>query len=201
MLAVNKPSVPPSTRRSTELVDWPKLDNHGNNVEDVTKKNISPEKHPVAAGAVDWRARLAKDKTGGGGGNKAAVPPSISDNSSEDDLDREDEEMLAAIRSKMEEGPRTRGPGEQSEPGTEDHQNMLKFKSSLFSRNVMVVNNTLKKLMKSDKELEEDEDEEDGRVLCGTLLFGELVYVTFGHVTALKYFDWSYLISSEQSRV
>ena len=158
MLAVSKPSNPPSTKLSSEFVQWPKLDSQGNSLEDLSGARNSPSEKTRA---VDWRDRLAKEKNAGGGGG-AASAQIISDNE-EDDLDGEDDEMNAAIEKKMSSNRLLANHGSDKEDPA--NPSMIKFKSSLFNRNVVVVNNTLKRMMKSDKELEDEDDEEDGLII------------------------------------
>jgi len=162
--------------KSRDIADWPLLDSRGNSLDDFgprPQKSIAPpEKN-----SLRWREKTPE--TDDERDVVPVLPPSDDEFSDEDDLDGEEDEMQAAISNRMgnaernymypEHDPRKANPAKPP---------MLKFKASLFSRNVLVVNRALKKFMNKDQqEVDQNEDEEGLHVLLFLLLLQSSFYL------------------------
>ena len=161
MLALNNVNVMDQTAqpKSRDIADWPLLDSRGNSLDDIGRPKKQPERNAIS----NWeRQRTPETDDENPKQITRAVPRMLMDDgaqsdedelSEEDDLDGEEEEMRNAIRNKMGNPDRNYMYPEHA-PARSDPAKppMLKFKASLFSRNVLVVNRALKKFMNKGEE-------------------------------------------------
>lgn len=151
---VLEPNKPPP--KAQDISDWPLLDSRGNSLDDLGRPRPS-KKPPAEKNHIRWRERTPE--TDDESRHPAPVPVDELEFSDDDDLDGEEEEMEATIKNNMGNSERNymypeHRPGKQN-PAKPP---MLKFKASLFSRNVLVVNRALKKFMNKEKVEEEEEE-------------------------------------------
>ena len=163
MLTLNNVNVlenqpPPKTQ---DISNWPLLDSRGNSLDDFGRPQ---KKAPVRAekNHIKWREKTPETDDEE---HPAPIPVDELEYSDEDDLDGEEEEMEAIIQNKIGNAERNYMYPEH-EPGKAGNNPakppMLKFKASLFSRNVLVVNRALRKFMNKEKEPEDQEEDEQG---------------------------------------
>ena len=161
MLTLNNVNVlenqpPPKTQ---DISDWPLLDSRGNSLDDLGRPRPQ-KKAPVKAekNHIKWREKTPETEDES---HPAPIPVDELEFSDEDDLDGEEEEMEAIIQNKIGNAERNYMYPEH-EPGKQNPAKppMLKFKASLFSRNVLVVNRALRKFMNKEKEDDNTEEEQ-----------------------------------------
>ena len=162
MLTLNNVNVmenqaPPKTQ---DISNWPLLDSRGNSLDEVGRPH---KKVPVKAekNHIKWREKTPETEDES---YPAPIPVDELEYSDDDDLDGEEDEMEAIIQNKIGNAERNYMYPEH-EPGKHNPAKppMLKFKASLFSRNVLVVNKALRKFMNKDKEPEDSEESEQGK--------------------------------------
>ena len=166
--------------KAQDISNWPLLDSRGNSLDDLGSGSRAPKKVPVKAekNHIKWREKTPETEDEA---HPAPIPVEELDFSDEDDLDGEEEEMEAIIKNKIGNSERNYMYPEH-EPGKHDPAKppMLKFKSSLFSRNVLVVNRALRKFMNKDKEKEEERREEElGSFNFYSFLLSSIFFRTF----------------------
>lgn len=153
-----------------DIADWPLLDSRGNSLDDLGSSKPRKAKKPAVEAEknkLPWRGQTPETDTDEEDSRPRPPPVDELEYSDEDDLDGEEEEMEAAINFKNRAGNTERNyMYPEHDPAKQDPAKppMLKFKASLFSRNVLVVNKALKQLLNKNKD-EEMEEEHEGRLV------------------------------------
>ena len=177
MLALNNVNVlenQKSPQKSRDISDWPLLDSRGNSLDELgpasTAKRNPPDQNKVRfrerTPETDDELAEARAIADGLGGQRAPRKRvTLSDTDDDEDFDEDDDGLDEVIQNKMRTERNYMYP--EHEPGKSNPAKppMLKFKASLFSRNVLVVNRALKRLSIRPKNNDDaDASEDEGTV-------------------------------------
>ena len=202
MLGVNTVKVSgnqvPPGNNTRDIDEWPLLDSRGNTLDNIGPKGKYVATGPRRGSAEKNRLRW-REKTPETDDERTIVPVKSKtyddDLDSDDDLDAdEDEEMNLAIKSKIGNAERNyMYPEHEPVKSSPSKPPMLKFKASLFSRNVLVVNRALKKLMDRNEPVKKNSDDEIDGFFCSFFIL-VIAKKTIGYIFVFSFY-FSILVS------